>query len=205
VVEAHAPELLLPLPSHHALLRPIFVLSASQDISFSMARAAALGVLAAAAVVCVQAQAPSPAPYSYQQCFDEYLCIFHYLNPGTSLSYKYSWDFRGLCRGAGNEYSYTQTSNNFTFRYNICGMVSKPCVPLEYKVYVGMGVATQQWTDDPPCGPTPGCVLPENGSPVCCTGDCTVLAHDIPRYSLMDPNNPSTGGIVISHSGMPPE
>lgn len=24
-----------------------------------------------------------------QQCFDEYLCIFHFLKPGTSLDYKY--------------------------------------------------------------------------------------------------------------------
>jgi hypothetical protein len=185
--------------------QPLFTMRASIIPNATRGRlpatlATAAAVAASAVLVCVQAQ----TPYQYEQCFDEYLCIFHYLNSGTSLSYKYSWDFRGLCRTAGNEYLYTDTYNH-TVRYNICGMVSKPCVPSEYKVNIGMGVATQQWTEDPPCGPTPSCTLPEDGSPVCCTGDCTVLAFDIPRYSLMDPNNPVTGGIIMSHAGLPPE
>jgi hypothetical protein len=141
-----------------------------------------------------------------QQCFDEYLCIFHYLKPGTALDYKYSWDFRSLCRAANQEYTYTV--KNFTYRWNICGTVAKRCVPQEYPVYVSEGVATQQWSADPPCPQPPappGCEDPETKQPVCCTGDCTVLAHDIPRYQLLDSNNPTTGGIIITHAGMPPE
>jgi hypothetical protein len=96
-------------------------------------------------------------------------------------------------------------STNHTYRFNICGMVSTPCVPLDYKVYIGVGVATQQWTPDPPCPNPPACALPEDGLPVCCTGDCAVLAFDLPRFSLMNDSDPGTGGIVVSHAGVPPE
>lgn len=118
-----------------------------------------------------------------------------------------SWDFRKLCRGANQEYTWEDNTNH-TYRWNICGTVAKRCVPQEYPVYVSEGVATQQWTADPPCPSPPappGCTDPETNTPICCTGDCTVLAHDIPRYELLDPNNPATGGIVITHAGMPPE
>lgn len=71
------------------------------------------------------------------------------------------------------------------------------------------GVMLQYWTDRPTC-PTPPdgtCTDPENGgNAVCCTGDCTVIAHETScNYALLDATNPVSGGVTWSHAGMPPD
>lgn len=84
------------------------------------------------------------------------------------------------------------------------GTIQRVCLP-PWTVYYSHGVMSQFWTEDPPCTPPGACTDPETGKSACCTGDCTVIAHDIPRYDLMDGNNPKTGGVVITHAGMPPD
>ncbi len=71
------------------------------------------------------------------------------------------------------------------------------------------GVMVQFWTDTPACPspPTNQCQDPEaGGANACCTGDCTVIAHDVAcDYQLLDTTNPLTGGITWTHAGMPPD
>lgn len=135
------------------------------------------------------------------QCFDEYQCIFH---RWVSNGNEYSWDLRPLCRGAGNEYTYTVPGGAYPiYTFNICGTISKPCAPQGWVPYISHGVATQFLDTDPAGNPCPKCPDADTGLQVCCTGNCVVLAHDIPRYDLVDPNNVNAG-ITISHAGMPP-
>jgi hypothetical protein len=76
-------------------------------------------------------------------------------------------------------------------------------------VYVSHGVMVQFWTDKPSCagGPDGTCTDPEQGGKaVCCTGDCTVIAHDKScDYQLLDASNPTSGGVTWTHAGMPPD
>lgn len=139
-------------------------------------------------------------------CFTHDKCIFHQYTASGDISY--SWDLRPLCRSSGNEYSWTD-SNNHTYFWNICGSVdSQICTP-PWTVYVSHGVMIQFWTDAPTCPNPPDgtCRDPENGNnPVCCTGDCTVIAHDKScDYQLLDPSNPVSGGVTWTHAGMPPD
>ena len=56
------------------------------------------------------------------------------------------------------------------------------------------GVAIQTWGATPPCQTPPSCKN-HNGSAACCTADCQVLGTGAPKWSLIDPANPATGGV----------
>jgi hypothetical protein len=141
-------------------------------------------------------------------CFTHDKCISHVYSSSGDITY--SWDLRPLCRSPGNEYTWTDSFNH-TYNWNICGTVDRPtaiCTP-PWTVYVSHGVMTQFWTDTPSCagGPDGTCTDPERGGQaVCCTGDCSVIAHDKAcDYQLLDASNPATGGITWTHAGMPPD
>lgn len=132
------------------------------------------------------------------QCFEKYQCIFHH-NVGSQ---EYSWDMHQLCRGPGNEYS-VLTASNQTVWFNICGNTSQICAP-KYTLYDSHGVAVQYFDAAPsPCDNT--CKDWDTGAQTCCTGNCAVLGTEFFQFSLIDPNNPATGGVQFQHVGMPPE
>jgi len=132
------------------------------------------------------------------QCFEKYQCIFHHDVNGQ----EYSWDLHQLCQQSGAGYVYNAPFNT-TYNFNICGNTSTVCSP-GWTMYNSHGAAVQTWTSPPAC-PTPTCTDWDTGAPICCTGECAVLGTQYFQFSLLDPNNPLTGGIQFVHTGMPPD
>jgi hypothetical protein len=134
-----------------------------------------------------------------QQCFEKYQCIFHHDVGGQ----EYSWDMHQLCRPAGQEYTFLDAYNHTTV-FNVCGMASQVCSP-GYNLYDSVGVAIQSWGDAPvPC--QTNCKNFNTGEAIpCCTAPCAVLGTQYLQFSILDSNNPGTGGVQFVHPGMPPD
>ncbi len=111
------------------------------------------------------------------------------------------FDLRPLCAG-GSAYSVNDSQGHF-YNFNICGYAAFECEPTWNDVYK-TGVAVQYFGDVPPCNTSaPGCADWE-GNPVCCTQDCQVLGVGPPVWQLKQPANPETGGVLVTHRGVPP-
>lgn len=65
------------------------------------------------------------------------------------------------------------------------------------------GVATEFWGAAPPCTGTPACKS-NSGKAQCCTADCSVLGVGAPSWSLVNPSNPTTGGVKATYLGASP-
>lgn len=87
------------------------------------------------------------------------------------------------------------------FQLNVCGLTNYKCVP-NWPVYDNYGVAVQILSAAP--SPNPGC-MDTTGATVPCSGQCVVLGTDFFKFALLDETNPATGGVVLSHTGMPPD
>lgn len=134
------------------------------------------------------------------QCLDEYRCIFHWLGNGR----EYSYDLRPLCRSQyDGMYTYYDAANTRNYTFNICGNITQSCSP-SWTVSASHGVAMQSWGSTPGCNEYT-CEDADNGyQTTCCTAPCAILAHTIPAYGLLDPANPATGGLLLTHDGMAP-
>jgi len=134
----------------------------------------------------------------FATCDEEYECTYQ---ASTVDDITFSFDLRPLCE-QGNTYLVNDsTGHNYSF--NICGTSSFECVPSWTNVYQ-TGVAVQYWGDVPPCNANTTNCTDYRGENVCCTQDCQVLGVGIPNWSLKDPKNPETGGLLITHIGVPP-
>lgn len=147
------------------------------------------------------------------KCNPGYQCVFHYIDETSTV--EYSWDFRGLCRGPGQEYFYRDSvGQNYTFQ--ICGNVSVPCLSRGAINPAAHGVMVQTWGNGPFVNPACKADTCGLGNPLCCedreypgaygccTQGCEVIAHTRPEFDLIDPSNPATGGILLLHNGMMP-
>lgn len=154
---------------------------------------AILGVVAGAAAVNA----------AEQHCDDAYECHYFY---ETTKDLWY-WDFRPLCSATEYQYNDKNAVLNDTFHFNICGNAQQHCDPKDWDNPYNYGVAVQMW------GETPSCSTPADrtctdstdpGEKVCCTAECELLGSGFPVFNIVDENNPETGGINITHTGVPP-
>ena len=144
-------------------------------------------------------------------CDPSYECAYAYTTPDGSESYKF--DFSSLC--GLTDYTLTDQTGH-TYYAQICGQAQHSCLPGTYCVQQpgsGMpcrcdllcpaaswentyeyGVAIQMWGATPQCKSPPSCKN-KDGSAACCTADCQVLGTGAPKWSLIDPANPATGGV----------
>ena len=156
----------------------------------------------AVAVVVLIAAATSPSfgqpdePPDY--CDDEYECVYQ---STTTNNITFTFDLRPLC-ATGSAYS-VNDSGGHTYNFNICGYAAFECEPTWSSVY-RTGVAVQFWGSPPPCNHSAPQCTDYYGQPVCCTSDCEVLGVGPPVFQLKQPNNPQTGGILVTHRGAPP-
>lgn len=90
-----------------------------------------------------------------------------------------------------------------SYNFNICGKAQQNCLPSSWANTYEFGVAVQSWGKVPSCTP-PGCTDPTTGAAVCCTRDCQVLGTGEPFWSLEDPSNPETGGVMARFKGAAP-
>lgn len=97
---------------------------------------------------------------------------------------------------------------------NICGEVSWPCIPSDWKDPFSHGIA-HQYIEGDPRAPAPNGLRP--GSPMCqtqvtdpatgqtvCSSQCIMAAHSFPDYELAVAGNPNAG-ITVQHAGTPPD
>ena len=75
------------------------------------------------------------------------------------------------------------------------------CVTATWENTYEYGVTIQTWGATPPCKSPPSCEN-KDGSAACCTADCQVLGAGSPIWSLIDPANPSTGGVRARYLGV---
>ena len=146
------------------------------------------------------ALAASPRGARAAVCFDEWQCIFHWLDAAKTT--EYSYDLRPLCAASDRVFSVTTPEGyNWQVRYAVCGNVSTACNP-SWTHAVSRGNVVQ----DLLTAPSPGTMTtdPETGQSVPATNDCEVLGHTRPEFDLLDESNPATGGIVLKHSSLPP-
>jgi hypothetical protein len=157
-----------------------------------------------------------PPPPPPPQCGDLNKCRFTWYDAAGD---GWLFDLCGLCREQGNEYTYTDEFNHTT-TWNIGAVVggngqpggnnnpAGKCIP-PWKVYQSTGMALMFWTPAPECdGPDGTCTDPDTGLPVCCSGDCSVLATPgtggtVP-FTVADATNPLSGGVLLDFPGMPP-
>ena len=133
-------------------------------------------------------------------CFDEWQCIFHWLDAAKTT--EYSYDLRPLCVANDRVFSITTPEGyQWAVRYAVCGNVSTACNP-SWPHAVSRGNVVQ----DLLTAPSPGTMTtdPETGQSVPATSDCEVIGHTRPEFDLLDESNPATGGIVLKHSSLPP-
>jgi hypothetical protein len=139
-----------------------------------------------------------------------------------ALGRAWTYDLCKLCRERGFEYTWTDAYNH-TYVWNIganaggnggpggAGQPYGKCTP-PWQVFVSTGIMRQFWTLTPVCpptGPDGTCTDPENGNkPVCCSGDCAVMALLGPTPTSFWPVNssdPGASGISLSYQGLPPD
>mmetsp|Transcript_65735 Transcript_65735/g.133524 ORF Transcript_65735/g.133524 Transcript_65735/m.133524 type:complete len:255 (+) Transcript_65735:83-847(+) len=152
-----------------------------------VALASALTVVMCASVATVQAANP--------QCDPSYECKFVYTAPDGSKSH--TFDFTSLC--SATDYVLTDVKGH-NYYAQICGTAKQNCLPATWQNTYEYGVAVQTWGQTPPCGNPPACKS-KQGQAACCTADCQVLGQGPPQWSLVDPSNPSTGGVQAHHQG----
>jgi hypothetical protein len=138
-------------------------------------------------------------------CFHEYQCIFHWLSdsstPGRSgaITSEYSYDLRPLCTGNDRNFTFvTSEGYLWTIMYQLCGNTTWTCNPSWIHTF-SHGSIIQLW------GTTPGgrTTDPETGQTVDITPDCEILAHTLPEFDVIDPNNPQNG-IILRQNSLPP-
>jgi len=67
------------------------------------------------------------------------------------------------------------------------------------------GTAVQIFGSTPSCDPNnPTCYDPVDNATLCCTANCEVLGVGTPVWNLIDETNPSGGGVMLTHQGVPP-
>ena len=67
--------------------------------------------------------------------------------------------------------------------------------------HVGVAVAVHGGDTPPPCNEAqPECHDPVTGGSICCSAPCEVLALGPPSVQLLEPSNPSSGGISMVHA-----
>lgn len=109
------------------------------------------------------------------------------------------------------------THSRVSVSVQICGGFNSTqyCNPEDRIPPFTTGVVVQTW-GDPPCNPnldplncnasnihnpcdySAGCTGPQ-----CCTSECEVLATGMPQWSLKDPSNAHTGGILATFGELP--
>lgn len=135
---------------------------------------------------------------SAEHCDPGYECKYHY-QTSTKLWY---WDFSPLCNSGEYVHKEPNPTLNSSYHFNICGYSKQTCRPTEWVPPYQQGVAVQTWGDSPACPPQ-DCVDPATGNPTCCTQDCEVLGTGAPAFVINSRSNPQTGGINITHQGVP--
>lgn len=132
-----------------------------------------------------------------QHCDPGYDCQYFY-QTSSDLWY---FSFSPLCHP--NEYVHADPNPvlNSSFHFNICGNAQAECDPEGWNNPFRVGVAVQTWGAVPACPPQ-SCT--KDGQPVCCTQTCELLGTGFPIFSLIDANNPKSGGINITHQAVPP-
>ena len=186
----HLKKITHSVPARGALASAVMRVAAALAVAFSLVACASAG--------------PS-------NCDPSYECAFEYTTPDGSKSYKF--DFSSLC--GRTDYTLTDQTGH-TYYAQICGQAQHSCLPGTYCVQQpgsGMpcrcdllcpaaswentyeyGVAIQMWGATPQCKSPPSCKN-KDGSAACCTADCQVLGTGAPKWSLIDPANPATGGV----------
>jgi hypothetical protein len=155
-------------------------------------RAVALLCAVALAIPCVLAQPGT--------CDPEYECVYQ---ASTTDGITFTFDLRPLCKAGG--YAVNDSSGH-TYSFNVCGTAKFECEPRWADIYA-YGVAVQYWGAPPPCNltdnTTQSCTN-YKGQKICCTEDCQVLGVGPPQWQLVNTNNPETGGLLVTHRGVPP-
>lgn len=177
----------------------------------NLGRAALLLACAAAQTTVSPSPTTLPIVLRNSVCYKEYLSIFHWLN--ADRSQEYSYDLKPLC-GVDRVLAVPMPNvipvRYWFFLWAIAGNVSRQtfaCNPVwgggATKTYFSSGsfIQTYDW-DKPRPTPNPGQTDPETGLAVVTTVPCVIFAHDRPEFDLLDENNPATGGIRLSYSGL---
>mmetsp|Transcript_22921 Transcript_22921/g.54306 ORF Transcript_22921/g.54306 Transcript_22921/m.54306 type:complete len:370 (+) Transcript_22921:114-1223(+) len=134
------------------------------------------------------------------RCLQPFMCTTNFLIDGNN----YDFDFHALCLNDEEAGDYTINDNQgHTYNVNICGNAQQNCLPQTYTEIYEFGVAVQSWGTKPNCTEHDMCTDPVTQQPVCCTKDCEVLGVNAPYFSLIDPENPATGGVRMTHSSTP--
>jgi len=149
------------------------------------------------------ASAVAPGPL----CFERTKCLYtHYDAAGVA----WSFDLSTLCKEGG---TYTSGADAQVFSFNVCGNTSVPCS--DYvdtgAAYESHGIATQLLQAQRGVNPN-GCLRLDNssctdwtfGGTACCSHQrCEVISGPFYAFELVDPANPATGGVRITHAGWP--
>lgn len=91
------------------------------------------------------------------------------------------WNLNGMCK-TGPSYSVVQDGRpGTTFSFNICGLSSDTCNPLNNDTYVPKTGVAVQFSD----------------------GICALAGEGAPIFTPMDLSNPATGGISLLHHAAP--
>lgn len=125
-------------------------------------------------------------------CYPKYTCQKTF----DVLGFTYQFDLSQTCN-EHEDYSYTDSANR-TYNINICGTAVQNCLPSTYATLYEYGAVVQTWGERPDCPPS-NCTDPFTGEQTCCTADCEVLGVGAPYIELLDPDNPVTGGLVMTH------
>lgn len=117
-----------------------------------------------------------------------------------AAGYNWAFNFTGLYRAAGSEYSFAIPDRNTSYSLNVCGYSSALCAPYQYQVQSNWGAATMFW--GAPGQPDTNCSLINNGTIVPCTMNCEVLAAGAPVWNLLDATNGKSGGVALQYWGL---
>lgn len=132
-------------------------------------------------------------------CNPDYDCKWTHIDKTGKL---YDFDFSVHCRAEG--YAIKDSSNR-TYHFNVCGNSPQACLPKSYTSRYQFGAAVQIFSEKPYCNTSEPATLCTNvftNATACCTGDCEVLGVGTPIWTLIDPNNPATGGVSLKHTGV---
>jgi hypothetical protein len=125
--------------------------------------------------------------------FADYLC-----NPvlSTSSGKFFSFNFSALF--SSSDYKFT-ASDGTSYALNVCGYTHSVCTP-SYNVRANFGELVAFWPNgsQPPQGTV--CSF-SNGTVTDCTPPCRTLGEGAPQFSLIDPTNGATGGVIMALEG----